>query len=164
MLQVIRALTIREYSLPSTKNVAFYEPVLYIPIKTFNFDESVREFPTHSAINHVKNFLTITALIYFFGFFFFLTPAMQICHLYGKKNWSKSLRPSRGPGWSKTQNGHDSVCLPYGQRHEESLKHKRLVLRPGIHPFDSLKLDALQRNTQGAHVLRHECHTRFQII
>lgn len=87
-------------------------------------------------------------------FFFFLTPAMQICHLYGKKNWSESLRPPRRPGWSKAQNGHDSVCLPYGQRHEESLKHKRLVLRPGIHPFDSLKLDALQRNTQGAHVFK----------
>ena len=92
---------------------------------------------------------------------------MQICHLYGEKNWSKSLCPSRRPGWSKTQNGHDSVCLPYGKRHEESLKHKRLVLMPGIHPFDSLKLDALLRIKEICRVLmllRHERYRWFQIV
>lgn len=92
---------------------------------------------------------------------------MQICCLYGKKNWSKSLCPPRRSGWSKTQNGHDSVCLPYGKRHEESLKHKRLALMPVIHPLDSFKLDALLCIKEICRVLmllRHGCYTWFQII
>lgn len=58
MLQVISALTIREYAPPFTRNVVLCEPVSYIPTEKFNFDESVSKLRTHSGIDHVKNFLT----------------------------------------------------------------------------------------------------------
>lgn len=113
-----------------------------------------------------KGNINATSLIYLFVLF--SSPlAMQICHLHGEKNWSKSLCPSRRLGWSKAQNGYDGVCLPYGERNEESLKHKRLALMPGIHPFDSLKLDALLCIKETCRVLmlvRHEYCTWCQII
>lgn len=46
----------------------------------------------------------------------------QVCHLHGPKNWCKSVCPSWRPGWSESQNGHDGVCLPYGERNEEGVR------------------------------------------
>lgn len=92
---------------------------------------------------------------------------MQIRHLYGKKNWSQSLCPPRRSGWSKTQNGHDSVRLPYGKRHEESLKQERLALMPVNLPLDSFKLDTLLCIKEICRVLmlfRCECYSWFQVI
>lgn len=78
---------------PFTSNVVLYEPVLYIPIKKFNFDESVRKCPSHCTINHVKKFITITALIYFFVFFFLFNP----CNADMPSLWQEKLERESTP-------------------------------------------------------------------
>lgn len=62
----------------------------------------------------------ILLLLWLSSFFVFFP--FKVCHFYGSKNWSKSLCPSGRPGWSEPQNGHDSVCLPHGERNEESVR------------------------------------------
>lgn len=73
----------------------------------------------------------------------------QVCHLHGPKNWSKSVCPSRRPGWSEPQNGHDGVCLPHGERDEEGVRPREQARRWHGHPWRSAQgAPRIQRTVQ----------------